>query len=642
MDRYTAAAMGQNIASIGDAFMQMNDPRNRAQAGLLRAQLAGQTAENEGRGITNSFLPRTLQSSIDQNLAAAQANLAQGRNYDATAANTGVRTQASERMLRAADAFTPPPLPVAEPGEPGIILPPKPGGASVPFTTYSQGAAVGGKDEMQDDWTNKGYSSTGKNLSPGVVAVNPSVYPLGSVLKDPQTGEVFVAADRHGNKNPNVVDIFQPGDSYMAASGQRNFEVVGREDPKSLTSPEAIQATRAKYGQTAAAQFSPEQLAIFANVAAGGGANDMMLGQGRAAALGAQTEMDARQAGLAITGNAFGQGENFDPARSDAFQQRGIAGTFATQQMQEQNANLRKSAEIIAGGERGAAGSSAAGGGGIGRNPLDAVNGAEYLDKLAAERLGMGGVIDPAFSTAASAWKASVATLTEQGVPIQTAISIADEHHKIGSIKRVGDGGMLSFDGDPRMQDDGGFNPQIITPEAAQRFGIGYSFAPPGQGAGGERLFAAGMLNPEIARMAEAQVAATTQAPPPPAVGVPPMLQRPADPVPQTGPAKASDEFKPRESSGERKAREQRVTNIKVLEDEIANLTTALRSGNSKGLPSGGFGMSGPLAGGSPMTNDTYNAQLARLKTAQGELSALQAPTAAAPASLEDRLSKYR
>lgn len=124
---------------------------------------------------------------------------------------------------------------------------PRQGG--VPTTSYSYGAAVGGPDEMQDKWTNRGYSATGKNLTEGVVAVNTSRYPLGTVFRDQDSGEVFIAADKHGNKNAEVVDFFRDPTNYQAQSGNRNLQVIGREQNVPNTS-EGVRNVLSRYRQT--------------------------------------------------------------------------------------------------------------------------------------------------------------------------------------------------------------------------------------------------------------------------------------------------------------------------------------------------------------------------------------------------------
>jgi len=97
-----------------------------------------------------------------------------------------------------------------------------------PVTTYSIPASVGGADESYDSGTAQGHGSSDNELAPGVVAVNPDVYPIGTIFKDADTGEAYVAGDKHGNANPNVIDIYTPPSQYTGFSGQRNLVPVGR------------------------------------------------------------------------------------------------------------------------------------------------------------------------------------------------------------------------------------------------------------------------------------------------------------------------------------------------------------------------------------------------------------------------------
>jgi len=117
---------------------------------------------------------------------------------------------------------------------------------TAPTTVYSKGKSVGGPDEIEDKWTNRGYTATGKNLTKGVVAVDPSVYPLGTILRDASSGETFIAADKHGNDNPNVIDVYQPPSEYKPENRPRQFEVIGFEDNVGTT-PDQIRAQLSKY-----------------------------------------------------------------------------------------------------------------------------------------------------------------------------------------------------------------------------------------------------------------------------------------------------------------------------------------------------------------------------------------------------------
>ena len=96
-----------------------------------------------------------------------------------------------------------------------------------PSTAYSFGKAVGGPDELQDKWTNKGYTSTGPNLVEGVVAVNTNKYPLGTIFKDSESGKVYVAADRHGNKDSSVIDFFQNPENYTGGKVNKRLSIIG-------------------------------------------------------------------------------------------------------------------------------------------------------------------------------------------------------------------------------------------------------------------------------------------------------------------------------------------------------------------------------------------------------------------------------
>jgi hypothetical protein len=96
-----------------------------------------------------------------------------------------------------------------------------------PSTAYSFGKAVGGPDELQDKWTNKGYTSTGPNLVEGVVAVNTNKYPLGTIFKDSESGKVYVAADRHGNKDSRVIDFFQNPENYTGGKTNKRLSIIG-------------------------------------------------------------------------------------------------------------------------------------------------------------------------------------------------------------------------------------------------------------------------------------------------------------------------------------------------------------------------------------------------------------------------------
>ena len=128
---------------------------------------------------------------------------------------------------------------------PKINVPPTTSARAIPTTKYSKGGRFG-PDEMTDPWTEKGYTSSGPNLSPGVVAVNTSRYPLGTVFQDENTGKVYVAADRHGNVNKNVVDVFRTAGTY-GSGYKENLKVIGKMG-KVPGTREGLQEALSKYG----------------------------------------------------------------------------------------------------------------------------------------------------------------------------------------------------------------------------------------------------------------------------------------------------------------------------------------------------------------------------------------------------------
>ncbi|GAT33298.1 hypothetical protein TSACC_21711 [Terrimicrobium sacchariphilum] len=135
-------------------------------------------------------------------------------------------------------------------------------GVKVPSTYYTLGKSVGGTDETQDTWTNKGYSAKGENLTPGVVAVNTDKYPLGTIFRDPATGEAFIASDKHGNADPNVIDFYTPPSQYQAKKEDRTLQVVGKVAEKDIPKDaEGIRSLLAKYGTVPPGESAKESLA---------------------------------------------------------------------------------------------------------------------------------------------------------------------------------------------------------------------------------------------------------------------------------------------------------------------------------------------------------------------------------------------
>jgi len=134
----------------------------------------------------------------------------------------------------------------------------------VPVTSYSLPAVTTGGtgDEMYDPDTARGVGIGEVELTPGVVAVNPKVYPHGTIFKDTNNNQVFIAADTHGNKNPNVIDVYTPPSQYSGESGERNLVPIGQ-IPKSAIPKDAttLRNFLSQYGHVPEGESASESLA---------------------------------------------------------------------------------------------------------------------------------------------------------------------------------------------------------------------------------------------------------------------------------------------------------------------------------------------------------------------------------------------
>lgn len=128
MDRYTAAALGQNLTNAFSDIGQIFDPRARAAADQQRLAVEGLRLKNTGVIIENQYAPRRFESEIAARLAAAGADNKRGDLYGEQ--TSGVRIENTAKGQRLRDAYSIVPLPSYEEGvsiddTPGV-LPPKP------------------------------------------------------------------------------------------------------------------------------------------------------------------------------------------------------------------------------------------------------------------------------------------------------------------------------------------------------------------------------------------------------------------------------------------------------------------------------------------------------------------------------------
>jgi len=129
-------------------------------------------------------------------------------------------------------------------------------GGGIPVTRYSiPKSALGGTqgDELSDPGTARGVGIAENELGPGVVAVNPSVYPYGTIFRNTDTNEVFLAGDKQGNRNPNVVDLYSTPSTYKRESGTMPLVPIDRiatnQIPKSYSGVSELLANYGKVPQ---------------------------------------------------------------------------------------------------------------------------------------------------------------------------------------------------------------------------------------------------------------------------------------------------------------------------------------------------------------------------------------------------------
>ena len=135
----TAGALYGNLSRLAQSVMPMFDPQVQAQAEQFRRErelfpLKKRSLESD-IGLTDA---RTATEGFQQKYLGEQTGF------------VGDKRLYQQGMNKAQGMLMP-----------GGSMPTTPASAgNVPFTTYSTGADAGGPDEMQDTWTNKGFSAT--------------------------------------------------------------------------------------------------------------------------------------------------------------------------------------------------------------------------------------------------------------------------------------------------------------------------------------------------------------------------------------------------------------------------------------------------------------------------------------------------
>ncbi|HUH15176.1 MAG TPA: 3D domain-containing protein [Gaiellaceae bacterium] len=204
------------------------------------------TAGENQRIVERAEAARARLGTLDARLTAKEAELARlataarerAQRLEAAAATrrafvAGLRRQqglnaarvsAIERQVRAAEARTvtiqaaSPPL-----GTATLAVPAAPEAASAPLAGPAGSGAT--LTVSATAYALRGRTATGIQTAPGVVAVDPSVIPLGTRMTIPGYG-IGIAADTGGAVQGNVIDVWFPTTAQALAWGRRTVTIT--------------------------------------------------------------------------------------------------------------------------------------------------------------------------------------------------------------------------------------------------------------------------------------------------------------------------------------------------------------------------------------------------------------------------------
>jgi len=607
MNYQTAAALSQNLAGIGDAFMRMNDPEARAKAALLGNQNALLGAQTDFERTRNTWFPQTAQAEIGAHNGTAAAGMANARQSDAQAALAGAQTQhwngrnvGQQRMLES----------TAGAGTTGLD--------SLDAAFNAAGTANGIDPRVLKSIamleTGNGTSSAylQKKNAMGVSDANgpisftdpvESINRMAQVLADPngpykgkrtlaEIGGVY-APPGAGN-DPNGTN------GGWGGGVSKFYQQLGGDPAASIFRSGEIHSAHPINSEA-----DIQRLAINSAVSSDSNSDNTIQAMARAAGLFARTPEQMNQASLGVAG--IPHVYNTD-ANNLAAGQRDAANNLAAGQRDAANNNQRSQTEVFRAATAGV-GNGTHGVGGK-SNPFDGTKdiGSATVARFSAD----GKTISDADRPKAQAWAASVAEQTNLGVPFEVAKMTADTHHGLPTTE---DGWFSS-----PSKDYKNFNPTPITQEQATQVAAGYS-----RGAGGgsdiERIANAA----QVFGMDLSQPAATATQPQ--TVGAP-AATTPATVVPQTGVDGAASAFTRRLSSTEMAAAKSKQAEIAKLEARLTDVTRNLQTGNEtveSPSVSGAYGMSSPGTRHlSLMSNDEYNARLDEYNTLKSRINSLK------------------
>jgi lysozyme len=626
MDRYTAAALGQNLTGIMSDIGQMFDPRFRAQADQQRLTNEGLALRNTGLGIDNQYAPERYQSGIESNYASANANNAQAGKYNQETENWKIRNAGLGDLYKSA-------------GLTGFVK---------DFEGFNPNAYADGAQ------TSIGYGTRAK---PGETSITTEEGErrLAAELQNSTNRINTAAAQFNVNLSPQQRDALISFD-YNTGKGANLLQRFGN-DPEALTSK--MLEYRMSEGKVLpglerrrAAEVDLFRSAILSSVAGGGGdpqqlTNALNTARASDTIVNAQTP-DQVRIGQALMGVAT---PGFNT----------VAGT--TDEAIRAGAPALRSDETIAAGNAqtdflkaafGLGGSSRRGDGSMMGVPKTAPQSFGDMSKVNEEAQASsfrvfgvpvdeeGAPTEDPYAPTRRVWSQSYANARQAGMSPIEAEAAANVHHFGTDVPEINSEDTFRFGlgKDPKMPEVKNVEP--IQVQASQAFG-----APdPNQIAqiitAIPSFYGNQIQTPQIANSG---VAATgVEAPAQAREEVPPMLAR--QPEQPAKPVRASDQFKPVERSSEKKARVAKEKEIADLEADIADMVKRLETREVSG-PSGGF--AGSIGGAFipsrsvKLSDDGYMNTLDNLKKMEAKLEKLKGAgnQAGQPASGNQTIKRY-
>lgn len=628
MDRNTAAALGQNLSNTFSDIGQIFDPRVRAAADQQRLTVEGLRLKNTGQGIENEYALKVFGSQIGLNNARAATEGTQQGLYKSQTAFQDTRNKGLSDLYQSTglpgfvkefEGFNPNAYPDGAQTSIGYGTRARPGETSV--TTEEGERRLAEELQSSTNRINTAASQFGANLSP-------------------QQRDAMISFDYNTGRGVDLIKRFGNNPEALTAKMLEYTKSEGKTLP-------GLQRRRA-------AEVDLFRSAILSSVAGGGGDPQQLtnaLNTAKASEIfyNPSANPDDIRRAQAATGTA-------NPGFNTVAGQTAQTISIGAPELENKRAIAAGDAQVkflsdLFGGS--ASGSS----NGLGL-PKTAPNSFSDLNKVSEEAQAAsfktfgvpldseGAPEEDPYAPSRRVWSQSYANARRSGMMPLEAEAAANVHHFGTDQPSINseDTFRVGFGKDP-------FIPAITNTEPLP--------VSPAFGADPTQSAAIVETIPSLFELTPAQqpgVAST----PPPVTGVeqpaqprgqvpPPMLQRPVEqPAP---PARASDEFKRREGSAEKKARLGKEKEIASLEADIKDTLNTLKTGSvdtsGVGMMMGGMGGAFvPQPKSVKLSDDGYNRTLDRLKELETKLEKLKGgsdQSGQSPAvDLESRLSKYK